>query len=400
MVERKNNKQKNRTKYFLPGGKKQIQAVCAFLFLGVLILSCGVNLMHKDRQMSEKEMRMLAQKPEISLSGIASGRFMEQYEEYVSDQFAGRDTWVRIKTFADSVAGRTEEGGVFKGKDHYLLEDIAKPDEEQLKVNLDAMKKFQETYKDIPMYMMLVPNAANIESDKLPYCAVTEDQDKQFQKIKASLGTAFQWVNVEDTLKKHRAEEIYYHTDHHWTTLGAYYGYQALAAAMKLDTSKAPAMKSYAVTNSFNGTLSATSGYETDYNEPIYIYAPDDLKTAPQVVVNNVNEKKKTATLYDTSKLKEKDKYALFLGGNYPVLDIRTTADTTDRLLLVKDSYANSVIPFLTAYYREIIVVDPRYYYDDIREVMKKNKITSVLFLYNGNTFVQDNSISGVLQND
>ena len=119
--------------------------------------------------------------------------------------------------------------------------------------------------------MMLVPNAANIEADKLPYCAVTEDQDKQFQKIKASLGTAFQWVNVEDTLKKHRAEEIYYHTDHHWTTLGAYYGYQALAAAMKLDTSKAPAMKSYAVTNSFNGTLSATSGYETDYNEPIYI---------------------------------------------------------------------------------------------------------------------------------
>ena len=321
-------------------------------------------------------------------------------ESYVSDQFAGRDFWVALKSRIDLIAGKRKANGVFKGKDHYLLEDIARPDEEQLKANLDAMKKFQETYKDIPMYMMLVPNAANIESDKLPYCAVTEDQDKQFQKIKASLGTAFQWVNVEDTLKKHRAEEIYYHTDHHWTALGAYYGYQALAAAMKLDTSKAPAMKSYAVTNSFNGTLSATSGYETDYNEPIYIYAPDDLKTAPQVVVNNVNEKKKTATLYDTSKLKEKDKYALFLGGNYPVLDIRTTADTTDRLLLVKDSYANSVIPFLTAYYREIIVVDPRYYYDDIREVMKKNKITSVLFLYNGNTFVQDNSISGVLQND
>ena len=162
MVEGKNNKQKNRTKYFLPGGKKQIQAVCAFLFLGVLILSCGVNLMHKDRQMSEKEMRMLAQKPEISLSGIASGRFMEQYEEYVSDQFAGRDTWVRIKTFADSVAGRTEEGGVFKGKDHYLMEDVAVADESDLKENLDAMKNFKERYPDIQMHMMLVPNAANV----------------------------------------------------------------------------------------------------------------------------------------------------------------------------------------------------------------------------------------------
>ena len=400
MVERKNNKQKNRTKYFLPGGKKQIQAVCAFLFLGVLILSCGVNLMHKDRQMSEKEMRMLAQKPEISLSGIASGRFMEQYEEYVSDQFAGRDTWVRIKTFADSVAGRTEEGGVFKGKDHYLMEDVAVADESDLKENLDAMKNFKERYPDIQMHMMLVPNAANIESDKLPGYAVTENQEKQFKAIHSTLGSVYTWVDVSDILKKHRSEEIYYHTDHHWTTLGAYYGYQALSKSMKLDTSKTSDMKPYAVTNAFNGTLASTSGYETGYDEPIYIYAPDNLKNATEAVVNNVNEKKKTATLYDTSKLKGKDKYALFLGGNYPILDIKTTADSTDRLLIIKDSYANSLIPFLIPYYREIVVVDPRYYYDDIEKVMKKDNITSVLFLYNGNTFVKDNSISGVLQND
>ena len=116
--------------------------------------------------------------------------------------------------------------------------------------------------------------------------------------------------------------------------------------------------------------------------------------------VQNKNKKTKTATLYDTSKLKGKDKYALFLGGNYPILDIKTTADSTDRLLIIKDSYANSLIPFLIPYYREIVVVDPRYYYDDIEKVMKKDNITSVLFLYNGNTFVKDNSISGVLQND
>lgn len=276
--------------------EEQRNKVIALLFIVMMVIFCVVNIATADRKFSAKENRALEQRPKLTISGIESGRWMKQYESYVSDQFAGRDFWVALKSRIDLIAGKRKANGVFKGKDHYLLEDIARPDEEQLKVNLDAMKKFQETYKNIPMYMMLVPNAANIE--------------------------------------------------------------------------------------------------------PIYIYAPDDLKTAPQVVVNNVNEKKKTATLYDTSKLKEKDKYALFLGGNYPVLDIRTTADTTDRLLLVKDSYANSVIPFLTAYYREIIVVDPRYYYDDIREVMKKNKITSVLFLYNGNTFVQDNSISGVLQND
>ena len=138
-------------------------------------------------------------------------------------------------------------------------------------------------------------------------------------------------------------------------------------------------MKPYAVTNDFNGTLSATSGYETGYEEPIYIYASEQTEDMPEVVVNYVNEKKKTATLYDTSKLEEKDKYAVFLGGNYPLIDIRTTADTTDRLLLIKDSYANCMIPFLTPYFREIVVFDPRYYYVVIKELMYDIDFTIVL---------------------
>ena len=190
--------------------EEQRNKVIALLFIVMMVIFCVVNIATADREFSAKENRALEQRPGLTISGIESGRWMKQYESYVSDQFAGRDFWVALKSRIDLIAGKRKANGVFKGKDHYLLEDIARPDEEQLKANLDAMKKFQETYKDISMYMMLVPNAANIESDKLPYCAVTEDQDKQFQKIKASLGTAFQWVNVEDTLKKHKAEEIYY----------------------------------------------------------------------------------------------------------------------------------------------------------------------------------------------
>ena len=372
----------------------------ALVFLLMLGIICVVNVATGDRKFSEKENRALEQRPQLTLSGIESGRWMEQYESYVSDQFTGRDFWVSLKSNLDLLSGKRKSNGVFKGKDHYLLEDIATPDETQMNANLTAMKEFQQTYKDIPMYMMLVPDAANIQADKLPKHAVTEDQNQQFTQIKDTLGDSFQWINVTDALNKHKSEDLYYRTDHHWTTLGAYYGYQELAASMNLDTGKQQELKPYAVTTEFNGTLSSTSGYETSYEEPIYIYAPDDLEKATQVVVNNVNEKKKTGTLYDTSKLKGKDKYALFLGGNYPMLDIRTTADSTDRLLIFKDSYANSLIPFLTDYYREIIVIDPRYYYDNIKDVMEENKITSVLFLYNGNTFVKDNSISGVLQND
>ena len=396
MVEGKNNKQKNRTKYFLPGGKKQIQAVCAFLFLGVLILSCGVNLMHKDRQMSEKEMRMLAQKPEISLSGIASGRFMEQYEEYVSDQFAGRDTWVRIKTFADSVAGRTKEGGVFKGKDHYLMEDVAVADESDLKENLDAMKNFKERYPDIQMHMMLVPNAANVMEDKLPAFAVTASQSRQISRVKAELGDSYDWIDAEKVLDAHKDEAIYYHTDHHWTSLGAWYAFQGAKTQLGLDKSEEIKMKAYAVSDSFNGTLSAKSGYETDYKEPIYIYLPKSAD-APQVAVNYVEEQKKSASMYDSSKLDERDQYSVFFGGNHAMIDIQSTQTEKRRLLVFKDSYANCFLPLLAPYYREIVVIDPRYYTGKLSSVMSDKQFDDVLFLYNANTFFEDRMLAGVL---
>lgn len=374
--------------------------LAALLFLIMLGIICLFNLVSGDKEYSEKENRMLQQRPQFTLAGIESGRLMEQYESYLSDQFVGRNFWVSLKTRIDLLAGKRESNGVFKGKNHYLLEDIASPDQEQMAQNIEAIESFENKYQDIPMYMMLVPNAANIESGKLPGFAVTEDQDQIFQNIQKELGDYIIWVDVTKALKKHKSEDLYYRTDHHWTTLGAFYAFQELASSMKLDTSKVSEWKSYAVTSEFNGTLSATSGYETGYEEPIYVYAPENIEDAPEVVVNYVNEKKKTATLYDSSKLEEKDKYAMFLGGNYPMIDIRTTADTTDRLLLIKDSYANCLVPFLVPYYREIIIIDPRYYYGDITEVMESNKITSVLFLYNGNTFVEDNSINGVLEND
>ena len=394
MEERRKRRRNSRNKR-----AKSRKLWMARMFLILLFLICLLNIVWPSREFSEKENRMLEQKPELTLSGIESGRFMEQYESYQSDQIAGRDLWVQLKTRVDLLMGKRESNGVYKGKSKYLMEDIKTPNQEQMEHNLASMCSFQEAYPDIPVYMMLVPNAANVLSDKLPSFAVTRDQDKDFAEIQKALKGHLTWVDVSSAMKDHKSENIYYHTDHHWTSLGAKYGYEALAEALQLDTSKEVELKPYAVSDSFNGTLSATSGYETGYEEPMYVYLPKEEGTGPEVVVSYVEEQEKKATLYDTSKLKEKDKYAMFLGGNSGLIDIRTTADSTDRLLIVKDSYANSLVPFLTPYYREIFMVDPRYYYGDIHEIMENNKITSVLFLYNGNTFVEDNSISGVLEN-
>lgn len=380
----------------MPKGVKRVQVSIASAFLLVVFVICAGNLLHKDTEISEREMRVLAHRPELTLENVATGRFMKQYEEYVADQFSGRNLWVQVKTFADSLSGKKEENGVFNGKRDYLLEDIAVPDEKNLQDNLAAMKSFQEAYRDITMHVMLVPNAANVLKNNLPALAVTADQSSQIKDMRERLGEGFEWIDVEKTLKAHKEEDIYYRTDHHWTTLGAYYAFQDAKQQLGIAEKEEVKMKAYGVSNNFNGTLAATSGYQTGYKEPIYIYLPEG-DNAPQIVVNYVEEQKKSASMYDSAKLEERDQYAVFFGGNHSLIDIRTTCAQDDRLLVIKDSYANCFIPFLTPYYREIVVVDPRYYTGDMEALIAEKKIGSVLFLYNANTFFEDRMLSGVL---
>ena len=110
-----------------------------------------------------------------------------------------------------------------------------------------------------------------------------------------------------------------------------------------------------------------------------------------------MEEQKRRTSLYDSSKLKTKDKYGVFLGGNASLIDIKTTAVSDKTLLLLKDSFANSFVPFLAPYYKEIVMVDPRYYAGTMSEILETYPITDALFLYSGNTFFQDNNLQGFL---
>ncbi|MEG0933705.1 MAG: DHHW family protein [Lachnospiraceae bacterium] len=376
-------------------GKIKIYKYISILFLIVLIGITLLNVVKKDRKYSENENRMLTVKPRFTLSRVISGRYMKQYEAYKADQFAGRDFWVQLKTKVDKFSGKKEENGVFQGKDNYLMEDIVPAASETVNENLEAMKSFQQTYHSIPMHMLLVPDAANILSEKMPAFAVTADQKNQIKQVKKKLGNGFIWNDAVKPLEKNKEKEIYYHTDHHWTTKGAYEVFQTMTKSLGIEKNRIVKMKPYAVSDSFNGTLSATSGFEMKYKEPIYIYLPQEEET--EVLVNYVEEQKKTVSMYDSSKLDEKDQYGMFLSGNHPLVSLKTISPSGERMLIIKDSYANCFIPFLTPYYREIMVVDPRYYYGNIHKLMKEHKFDRVLFLYNANTFFQDNNLSGML---
>lgn len=374
--------------------RKVQEKLVGIIFILTLFLFLIINVIVPDREKSVQENRMLATKPKFRLSSLISGDYDEKFEAYMDDQFVGRDMWRKLKVAVDRIGGSRLENGVYIGTNGQLLEQIEVADENHLAANIKAIKSFSESQSKIPVCMMLVPDAANVLNHSLPALAKPEDQTQMFSMVRKDLGDSVEWIDVSTELNKHKTEKIYYKTDHHWTTLGAFYAFQAAAPSLGIDGDLSGKYVSYTVSDSFNGMLASKSGVNFGEKEQIDIYVPTEEDT--DLIVDYVDEGKRSTSLYDSSKLKEKDQYTVFLGGNSSLLDIRTVSTSTKRLLLVKDSFANSFIPFLTPYYREIVVVDPRYYSGTINDLMDSYRISEVLFLYSGNTFFKDNNISGV----
>lgn len=367
--------------------------IFGFVFPAILIAVMFFNIFLPDKNFSAEENRLLQTMPKPSISSIFSGRFETKAESYAADQFMLRNMFIKIKSSFDISLGSTESNNVFMCKDNYLMENISKADAKKMENNYNSLAKLKQLYPNINMDFMLVPNAANIMSDKLPLFAVTEDQNKQmddfFKKIQ-SIG--INSVDVRATFKKNKEKiELYYHTDHHWTTDGAYLAYQDFAKKNKLNSNiKYDAL---AVKNDFRGTLASKSGFTNGLNDMIKIYLPKEGQNYKNSVIFYSDTKEKTTEFYKLNNLKKKDTYTVFGGSNHPIYSIKTPVSSQRKLLLIKDSYANSFIPFLSQDYREIIVIDPRYFFDDISEIIKANGITDILFLYNANTFFNDNSL-------
>lgn len=361
-----------------------------FFLLPVIVLVSSIIL--PDTGFSEKENRILASRPALKLDQIISGGYEKQFETYENDQFPLRDMWITLKATTDRLMGKVEENGVYLGKNGYLMEAFNAPSQTQYDATVNAMTSFAQKHPDLKQYALIAPNSVNILKSNLPAFAPADDQNPWIDKLKDSLTSAgVTFIDIRDTFTDHKAEDLYYHTDHHWTTLGAYYAYLQAAAVMGIDISSDSYDKAH-VSQTFKGTLSAKSGFRSGETDELDVFLPNGDNTLSSVV-NYVDEQKKSASFYDTSKLNTRDKYALFFGGNHAQIKISTPTESNNTLLVLKDSYANSFVPFLAQHYRKIIMIDPRYYYGDLEQLLQVENVQEVLYLYNANTFFADTSL-------
>ena len=363
-------------------------ACVAFLLFMFAILT----ITGKDREYSEDENRMLAQSPVFSLASVIDGKFMDDMEEYLSDQFVFRDSLVRTRTNIDVFLGKREINGVYIGRKHYLYEETSVYNESRVKKTTDTMNAIRARYGDIRSYVAIAPNSSEIITDYLPSNAPVQNQTEQINQVYASL-EGFTCIDLYSPLKNaEHPENLYYKTDHHWTAEAVDIAYTKIAASMQLEADSF-IHSNLAVTNEFQGTLASSSGI---FSACDTIYVP----TCPADImyrVTYVNEGKSCTTVFDPEKLQEKSKYDVFFGGNFAQIIIETNSTSDRVLMVVKDSYANSLIPRLIPHFKTIVIVDPRYYNDNLNQIVEREQITDILWLYNANTFLNDTSISGKL---
>lgn len=382
--------------------KKQKQAandnfnvlIASFIVTAIILAASLATLASGDKQYSENENRYLAGRPSASVSTIADGKFMKDIESYLSDQFAGRGALVKARTNIDIFFGKKEVNNVYIGKDHFLFEKPEEYNSERMAKTLKAVNDFSKKHKKINSYFAIAPDSSEILSDLMPSNAPATNQSEQIKTIYKSLDKSIKSIDICTTLKNSdNKESLYYRTDHHWTTTAAEIAFKQIAANMKLNSGKVN-YESFCVTNDFQGTLASSSGL-FNAKDNIFITVP---KTDIKYAVNFVSENRKSASMFDSEKLKQKNQYEVFFGGNFGEIKIDTTLNSKKVLMVVKDSYANCLIPMLMPYYKSIVIIDPRYFKDDINTVIKNESVTDILWLYNANTFLADTSIVNVIK--
>lgn len=395
MKSKKNKSSKDRKKHSVIYYRYLNYLVLLF----IMIIACVpiLSLIIPDQKFSPEENRVLAQLPRFTLDVYFEGRYTKKFEKYVGDQMPGRNSWIHTKTSVDQLLGKKMSNGVFLGAEDQLIEDFVPQDPAETQNNKDAINNFYTSHPEINHYFMLVPTAISIDQDKLPKNAPVINQMETIKHFVSGLDKEVTILDPSETLMNNNDKLLYYKTDHHWTTLGSWLCFQDVAPLMDIKLNS-DAYTVYPATRNFVGALTSKSGYTPKAPDIIDVYLPKDEKDYS--VVTYVDAQKKSPSLYSVERLNEKDKYAVFLDGNHPIVTLKNNVANKRNLLLFKDSYANAFIPFLTPYFSEITVIDPRYYYENLNNLLVDSDITDILYLYNANTFFQDNSLSSVLNDD
>lgn len=355
-----------------------------YSFTIVVFILTFMSFINKDKEFSELENRNLKTDFIFTFNDFINGTFQEDYETYINDQFPLRDKWISVKSISEYFIGKIENNGIIYGENGELFEKFDNLNEERLKNNIESINIFSEKYND-KVSLMIVPNSYEIYKESLPVGAPQIMQEKIIDEIYCYLKHTNN-VNVMEKLLINKDNYIFYKTDHHWTTFGAYLAYCEFVESIGLTPVDIGQYKEVNLSNFYGSYFSKAKPFNIDGDTLTY-YEFNDL--IMDIIGDNEYD-----SLYDYTKSNLRDKYSLFLRGNNPITIIKNNKlNNGKKLLIIKDSFANSFVPFLTQNYEEVHVIDLRSFSMKLSNYMSENSFDNILILYSFINLATDNNI-------
>ena len=362
-----------------------------FVFSILVILFTVIDIINSPNEFSELENRKLSQMPILSLKSYIDTSFSSDYEKYINDQFFLRDNWIDLKSRIEYLLGKRENNDIIFGKENYLFKKFTTFNDEMLENNLNSIITFTNNYnKEVDFF--IIPNSYAIYDELTPRYLPLVDQLSLINSINSYLSSKsndhINTINVAEELLKNKDDYIYYKTDHHWTSYGAYLAYLTYMDYLGLEIVDINNLEKITI-NNFLGTY---------YNRSKYFKADSDFITYYNILDLYIKiDGKEQLSLMDLDKFKGSDKYSAFLWGNNGLTKVINENISEERkgssILIFKDSYANSFIQFLSYNYEIIDIIDLRYFKESIRNFMKDKDYNEILIMYSFNNLSSDINI-------
>lgn len=371
---------------------KKRKLILPILFSGTIFLLVLITFAGPKKTYSENEKRILAEFPEMSWDNISSGKFQDEFETYVSDHLAGRDFFVGLNSYFDMLLGKNSLGSIYNGRDGYLINAPKTNPDSSFVRNMNNIEKFS-AMADIDSTLMIIPTAGYIMNDKLP-AFHGEYRDGELFKKASELTPSIRFFDTRSHLAQTYADgvQVYYKTDHHITSEGSYTLYKAYCELMGMDC---PSKDSYTVEKygGFKGTTYSGSGYFLNGDDELEIW---DMGLNVNVTLEE-KDSKKSHKLFYKEHLDKMDMYPVYLDGNHSYVHIENPDARYGNLLIVRDSYAQNLAPFLAYNYRNIYMLDMRYYRNSMKSFLESKNIDRILYVYGTDTLLTDESMSWLL---
>lgn len=367
-----------------------------FGFMTIWIVLIILNFLIPPVGFSEQENRTLAKFPTFTWEKLIEGTYQEELDNYINDHFIFRNGWVKLKSGLEQLLGKTENNGVYIGKDGYLFEkfEYTQKEKQNLQIAANTINQFVNKI-EIPVSFALIPNSIEINKEKLPDFVKVPNQKQIIQQMNDLLEEKINKVQLIDLLEessKNKELQLYFKTDHHMTSLGSFLVYQKISKSMGIQTKDLKEYTRIELSKEFLGTFDSKAQIIGQEADKLDVYLNEGNLLLEEVVYDNET----TKSIFNEAYLKKKDKYSFFLNGNNSKVVVKTKNHNGKKLLVIKDSYAHNMVPYFCQDFEEIHFIDPRYYRLPLSTYIEENNLTEVLFLYNVSNIIQDVGIRNV----